>query len=134
MILEAKKEDLEFLVDLDLALFGEDSFGPSTFRKELEVSSILVAVEEGQIVGYAIVRRGSMKDLLRLGVAKEHQGKGIGKALLQRVLEMPGKTTLLFVRRNNEPAISLYKSAGFHVVGQHEQSWVMLRNGVNSSE
>lgn len=132
MISEAKREDLDYLVEMDLELFGEDSFGPSIFRKEFEVSTILVARDGDNPVGYAVVRKGSMNDLLRLGVSKEYQGKGVGRELLNKVLELPGKT-LLFVRRNNEPAISLYKSAGFNVVGQHEQSWVMLRNGLSSS-
>ncbi|MGB1318510.1 MAG: GNAT family N-acetyltransferase, partial [Flavobacteriales bacterium] len=56
-------------------------------------------------------------------VKPEHQGKGLGRKLMERTLEeawkMDGLETILIgVSSNNPPAISLYRNLGFTDYGR----------------
>lgn len=48
-----------------------------------------------------------------IGVAKEQRGRGVGRALMNAVLEVAPATVELEVIEQNEPAIKLYESLGF---------------------
>jgi ribosomal-protein-alanine N-acetyltransferase len=51
-------------------------------------------------------------------VDPEHQRRGIGRALLQAILDhAEGATVFLEVRTDNDSAIRLYRSEGFDVIG-----------------
>lgn len=66
-----------------------------------------------------------------IGVVPHAQGRGVGKALLQRLIAMArarGKNLCLNVREDN-PAVHLYRSLGFKVV---ENSVVKNRAGGQS--
>lgn len=53
-----------------------------------------------------------------IGVDPDHQGRGIGRAMMQLLLEYAsGGTVFLEVRTDNEPAIKLYESLGFVTIG-----------------
>lgn len=60
-----------------------------------------------------------------LNIAIEHaaQGQGVGRALLRSSIELlPGSVqrVLLEVRRSNLPAIGLYQSMGFVLIGERK--------------
>jgi [ribosomal protein S18]-alanine N-acetyltransferase len=51
-------------------------------------------------------------------VDKTHQGEGIGRGLLDRLLDIAsGGVVFLEVRTDNDAAIGLYESVGFAAVG-----------------
>ncbi|MFB6362643.1 GNAT family N-acetyltransferase [Paenibacillus elgii] len=84
--------------------------------------------ENNELMGMIGFRRESSRNLAHKGmlwgvyVDSAHQGKGIAKALLQHVLEearsLDGlEQVYLSVVTVNEPAVRLYRSAGFEVFG-----------------
>jgi ribosomal-protein-alanine N-acetyltransferase len=53
-----------------------------------------------------------------IGVDPEYQGRGIGRRVLDELLNIAGGAVVhLEVRTDNEPAIALYRSVGFTEVG-----------------
>ncbi|HET8811164.1 MAG TPA: GNAT family N-acetyltransferase, partial [Gaiella sp.] len=57
--------------------------------------------------------RGDVGWIGGIGVAKEHRGEGIGRVLMNAVLEVAPPTVELEVIEQNERAIKLYESLGF---------------------
>ncbi|MES2498361.1 MAG: GNAT family N-acetyltransferase [Pseudomonadota bacterium] len=60
-------------------------------------------------------------ELLLLAVAPDHRREGVAKALIERSLELlrfRNGTRLHLEVRHNNPAIELYKKAGFSLVGR----------------
>lgn len=87
----------------------------------------MVAELDGQLVGWAdllIRHRNTMQHMgnLGMGVANEYRGKGIGRQLLQAIIdhawEMGLKRIQLEVFVNNDRAIALYESMGFQPEGR----------------
>jgi len=86
----------------------------------------LVAETLHQICGYAFFRTCAPEsELLRMAVAAEHRGHGVGSALLEHALRAfagQGYTTcFLEVRCSNEKARRLYAKAGFLQVGTRKK-------------
>ena len=73
----------------------------------------------GYIVGRAVVDQG---EILNLGVTLSARRRGIGTALVRRLLEDFGRrgvvSAFLEVRESNLPAQQLYESFGFAAVGR----------------
>jgi len=81
-------------------------------------------LEPGQLVGFAgIAQRGRANEIpdyeiLTIAVDPRVQGAGWGRLLLSALLEgTEAGAVFLEVRQGNEPAINLYKTCGFEVVG-----------------
>ena len=93
-----------------------------------------MAEKDGEVVGYIMCRIESdfsgisfipfsspkKGHIISIAVLPEHRGKGLGRALIEKALEKMvkfynAKSCYLEVRVSNEPAISLYKKAGFEV-------------------
>lgn len=101
----------------------------STILNELERGPAFVFSSlRGGVPGYALTNvKDGVLDLLRLGVAKDMQGYGLGKLLLRRVLRVPHQVCVLTVRKNNDRAWMLYKSVGFELHGEEGDSMVLVR-------
>ena len=57
-------------------------------------------------------------EIYTIGVDPAYQGRGIGRLMLDRLLEFAdGGVVYLEVRTDNEPAIGLYRSVGFEQIG-----------------
>ncbi len=73
----------------------------------------------GYIVGRAVIDQG---EILNLGVTLSARRRGIGTALVRRLLEDFGRrgvvSAFLEVRESNLPAQQLYESFGFAAVGR----------------
>jgi [ribosomal protein S18]-alanine N-acetyltransferase len=87
-------------------------------------TSVIARSQNGDSVGFAIGRQIlDEMELLLFAVDPDHQGKGIGSALLHRFLEMCRaqrvKLTFLEMRTNN-PAFSIYEKFGFREVGRRK--------------
>ena len=96
-------------------------------------SRTLVARAGGVDAGYAHVRRAKVAacvedrdavELSRLYLLASAQGRGVGAALMRRVLaaavELGGRTVWLGVYDRNVHAVAFYEAWGFRQVGTHE--------------
>lgn len=102
-------------------------------RQELRLGKGWVALtprlEGEEIIGYALVRYDEdLVGLTRLGVHPSRQGFGVGRRLLTAVLR-EAATLILTVQKDNLPAMKLYFSHGFEIVGHLHaaNAWVMKR-------
>ncbi|ROO87798.1 ribosomal protein S18 acetylase RimI-like enzyme [Actinocorallia herbida] len=125
----------EALVELWDALDSESTFmlaAPGERGAELPRSSFRVVDWDGpvatgladvQVMPFARVRH---RGQLRMGVRASHQGRGVGRRLLEAAVEHARHAGLrkveLTVRVDNARAISLYRSVGFQVEGLRRAS------------
>jgi ribosomal-protein-alanine N-acetyltransferase len=99
------------------------------FRQESEESGFsrsFVALEDGIVVGYFVAWFLNQEvHLLNIAVASSHQRKGIGRYMMQYLLEMAKRELKLLitleVRESNAVAIELYRSFGFARIGVRSQ-------------
>lgn len=111
--------DLEEVMAIEQAAFSFP-WSARFFLQELRVpcARSLLAVADGTTVGYVIYwRLPSGTDIHNLAVHPAHRRQGIGRALLQAVIEEARRESLqritLEVRKSNEAAQRLYQSLGF---------------------
>lgn len=115
--------------ELDAVLFaGENPWSAAIFAREMANPDgyFVSARTAGMLIGYGgIVRLGStgltgvsFYEVRNIGVDPAHQGHGIGRRLLDELLNFAaGGTVYLEVRYDNEAAIALYRDVGFDQVG-----------------
>jgi ribosomal-protein-alanine N-acetyltransferase len=112
--------------ELEAQLFdGDDPWPAAAFMRELDSrhNEYVAARADDKLIGYAgITRLGRQPpfeyEVHTIGVDPAYQGQGIGRRLLNRLLEFAdGAAVFLEVRTDNEPALELYRSAGFVTVG-----------------
>ena len=92
-----------------------------------EGNHILVAVIDGEVVGMIGLHTSSRPRVNHRGeigmmVRDDWQGKGVGKAMMQAVIDLADKwlnlTRIeLTVFTDNEPAVALYRKFGFEIEG-----------------
>ncbi|WP_433800404.1 ribosomal protein S18-alanine N-acetyltransferase [Actinomycetospora sp. CA-084318] len=116
---------------LEALLFpGDDPWSAGAFRSELQAGHPYYAARAGdRLVGYAGVallpapafsREPAEAEVHTIGVDPVVQGHGVGRRLLRALLDRAdaiGAVTYLEVRTDNVPALALYRSEGFEVVG-----------------
>src|SRR5438552_823298 len=110
-----KTEDMSSISDLEQACF-DDPF-PSYFLAQLAEANpdtFLVAVSNGQIIGYAVVDKWSdHQHLVSIAVLEQSRRKGIGQALLDELVQQIRNSPLrLEVRRRNKVALDFYLKNG----------------------
>jgi [ribosomal protein S18]-alanine N-acetyltransferase len=112
--------------ELEALLFpGDDPWPATAFIRELESehNHYVAARVDGQLIGYAGITRLGRKppyeyEIHTIGVDPQHQGSGIGRELLNRILDIAsGGVVFLEVRTDNAAAIGLYESVGFTKMG-----------------
>lgn len=100
-----------------------------------------VAVDDGSVIGWSdimIKPRPALRHsgVFGLGVLREFRRQGIGRLLLNAALGAARRKGLtrveLFVRIDNDPAIQLYKSAGFEIEGVTRRH-LRIDNGYHDS-
>jgi L-amino acid N-acyltransferase YncA len=91
----------------------------------------LVALQEGEVVGWAAlapvsgrcVYAGVTED--SVSVADSAQGRGVGRRLLEELIERSEQAGIWTIRAGifpeNEASIELHRRCGFRVVGVHER-------------
>ncbi len=117
------------MADVDAVLAIEQAVQPYPWSRGNFVDALdsgyICRVEEtgsGDLSGYAIlmplVDEG---ELLTIGVAQAEQRKGLGRAILSRMLDLARERNIRYVflevRRSNAAAMGLYRSAGFREIG-----------------
>jgi ribosomal-protein-alanine N-acetyltransferase len=82
----------------------------------------LVALEEGEIVGYLVCSRyDTVWHLMNVAVDPHRRRQGIATSLLERLFEQadkPSEQYTLEVRTSNDSAIRLYERFGFRAAGR----------------
>lgn len=125
-IVPLTRADATRCAELEAQLFaGDDPWPPAAFLHGLDGkhNHYIAARDEGRLIGYAgISRLGRIPpfeyEVHTIGVDPDYQGRGIGRLLLDDLLDFAKKgEVFLEVRTDNEPAINLYKSVGFATVG-----------------
>jgi ribosomal-protein-alanine N-acetyltransferase len=120
------RADLDQVVGLERAVFGEESWNRQMLEGELDQQPVsryyLVAEDDGRIVGYGgLLGAGGQGDIVTLGVAPGDWGRGIGSALLTALLGEARRRgyaeVFLEVRTDNDRAQRLYRRFGFTDVG-----------------
>ena len=118
--------DADHCADLEAQLFpGDDPWPAVAFMRELESkhNHYVAARADGALVGYAGISRLGRKppyeyEIHTIGVDPLFQGKGIGRAMLEALLDIAdGAAIFLEVRTDNVAAITLYESVGFTRMG-----------------
>lgn len=121
----AQARDLTGIHAIERSVFA-DPWSLEGFREALHQpsASVLVAVNpDDQVLGYAVAWCVSDEaEVANLAVAPESQGRHIGAALLDRVLQgaelVGSRSVFLEVRETNVAALGLYLSRGFTEVGR----------------
>lgn len=98
------------------------------FEQAFDASGLRIVEVDGTPVGALRVDAGGVPvRLLSLAITPSHQRRGLGTALLERVVqEAAGAPVWLQVLKAN-PARLLYERHGFVVTGETSTHWRMLR-------
>jgi ribosomal-protein-alanine N-acetyltransferase len=116
---------IEALLAIDRALFGAEMWSDRMLWNELaqhESRHYLVAMEGDEPIGYAGLASYEDESCVQtIGVRPDHQGRGIGTALLRALLDEAERrgtpAVLLEVRADNLDAQRLYERHGFRAIG-----------------
>jgi [ribosomal protein S18]-alanine N-acetyltransferase len=124
VIREATLQDLDALLELELAGFERDAFGLGQLRYLLTRANATTFIleERGELQGTAIMlwrKNSSVGRLYSLVVYPSFQGRGLGSKLLKACEEAAirrGCDTLsLEVRADNERAVVFYQKHGYRI-------------------
>jgi N6-L-threonylcarbamoyladenine synthase len=121
---QLSSDHIDQVMGLEKELFGKEAWSKKTMLSEFVAPhSFYVGVFEGGLVGYAGLRllpADLSGDITTIGVAKQHQGRGIGRALVHELVSRAKRSgaeqLFLEVKKSNESAIYLYESFGFEKI------------------
>ncbi|UTW56105.1 GNAT family N-acetyltransferase [Kordiimonas sp. SCSIO 12610] len=138
----------------NIEAYIENSFSLSALRAELADpnSQFFFAVISGEVAGYLKVNTGAAQteqdlpdamELERIYAARDHQGKGVGKAMIRHAISLAQSANMpwlwLGVWEDNPRAIEFYKRQNLEVFGVHNfmmgddpQRDLMMRIKTNS--
>ena len=139
--------------ELEQSLFsGDGPWSAAAFLSEIGArhNTCLAARVGDRLIGYAVLaalgREGDREfEVHTIGVDPAHQGRGIGRALLRRMLavaDAEAAPVVLDVRTDNVPARTLYEAHGFEVAGlrpryyrpSRADAYLMVRPAMSGSD
>ncbi|MEN1935859.1 GNAT family N-acetyltransferase [Paenibacillus sp. 102] len=108
--------------------FLEQAYSNEMMERRLEHSHLFVAEVDDRVVGFANlspVKHQNEAELGAIYLLPEHQGKGVGTALLQRgITILDGvKKIYICVEAANEKGKRFYKAKGFAALEQFEEDF-----------
>ncbi len=128
IIRTARPDDLPALLAIEGDVFGAAAWSEQQFADELERMAetrwyAVAQEDDGGLAGYAgLYLSPPDADVQTVAVSRELQGGGVGRHLLTAAVAHAwdaGCTRLfLEVRADNDPALALYRSAGFVRMGR----------------
>lgn len=121
--------DLLAVHQIETELFPEDAWPLAGFEAELadtETRTYWVYEDQGRIVGYAgLCTVLPIADVQTIAIIPDYQGQGLGRALLQVLINAAVKKraldAMLEVRFDNPTAIGLYESMGFETIHRRQR-------------
>ena len=111
--------DRVILIEREIFLFP---WSPGNFSDSIDAGYLCQVMEQADtIVGYGIMMMSPDEaHILTLGISANWQKKGLGKKLLQHLIQsarnMNAKSILLDVRESNLGAAQLYQQMGFQQI------------------
>jgi ribosomal-protein-alanine N-acetyltransferase len=113
-----KEEDIPRVVEIENLCFSAPK-SETVFRSDQ--IKYLVAKEDGRVVGYIGTEKvNGETHIINMAVHPSHQKRGIGKKLLESILN-DKDVFFLEVRVSNIPAQKIYLKYGFKNVGLRER-------------
>jgi ribosomal-protein-alanine N-acetyltransferase len=118
----ATESDLEAIAASEADNLGADAWSWGLVEEgvagRLPTVHYLVAEEDGQVVGHAVISLvADIAELQRIAVALGHRRRGVAGALLEEVVGLAVRSgadrLLLEVRADNDAALSFYAAHGF---------------------
>ncbi len=116
---DMKKADLDAVMRIEPTIYSHP-WTRGNFADSLKSGyQCLVYEREGEMIGYAVMMMVlDEAHLLNISIAKQHQGQGWGRSLLQQLVTLARRkkahTMFLEVRPSNKAALGLYESFGFN--------------------
>jgi len=116
-------------MQIEKACFGNDAWSKSNMKSELVAphTTYVVAEQGDEVIGYAGLSKlasSTSSDIQTIAVSDSHRGSGIGRALMQSLLEFAreqgAKDVLLEVREDKPTPQALYRSLGFVAIDSRE--------------
>jgi ribosomal-protein-alanine acetyltransferase len=126
----ASEADLENIMLIEKACFGNDAWSKSNMKSELIAphTTYVVAEENNYLIGYAGLSKlasSTSSDIQTIAVSKSHRGLGVGRKLMESLLnfarEQNAKEVFLEVREDKPEPQKLYDSLGFKVIDRREK-------------
>ncbi|AIT09725.1 acetyltransferase [Candidatus Francisella endociliophora] len=119
-ISKVQLKDLDSIVVLENSIFTSDKISRKQFAYHIKKQKYFFVTKlENLLVGYILCFE--YKNIIRvysLAVNQNFQGQGVGKKLLQYILDNSTKNISLEVNTSNTNAISLYKKLNFKISKQ----------------
>jgi ribosomal-protein-alanine acetyltransferase len=125
----ATETDLEQIMAIEKACFGNDAWSKANMKSELLAphTTYVVAEDDGALIGYAGLSKlasATSADIQTIAVSDSHRGLGIGRALMNSLLEFASKQgakeVFLEVREDKPTPQNLYNSLGFAEIDRRE--------------
>jgi N6-L-threonylcarbamoyladenine synthase len=116
-------------MQIEKVCFGNDAWSKSNMKSELVAphTTYVVAEQGDEVIGYAGLSKlasSTSSDIQTIAVSDSHRGSGIGRALMQSLLEVAkkqgAKDVLLEVREDKPTPQALYGSLGFVAIDRRE--------------
>lgn len=114
-------EDIDAIMAIEPEIYPHP-WTRGNFTDSLHAGYSCWAVEHGgELAGYAVLMMAlDEAHLLNVSIAKAFQGRGLGRRLLEHLMEVArghgGQTMFLEVRPSNTAACGLYESLGFNEI------------------
>lgn len=127
----ATKDDIPLLIELEKTHSGSSTYSPeieaADWVEDLKNGTVYLIEMDGEVIGNAAYEPRGENDyyLGSIMVVPRFQGRGIGRMILQKLLEdmKCAKRIELVTHPNNAAALKLYENAGFVVESRHENYW-----------
>lgn len=103
---------------------GDDNWCYTRYSENENIENVWVAYDDDLPIGCIAYRKKAdgIGEVKRMFIRNEYRGKGISKELLKTVeryaKEQGCHTLFLDTRITLEPAVSIYRSFGFHIIFQ----------------
>ena len=116
-------------MQIEKACFGNDAWSKSNMKSELVAphTTYVVAEQGDEVIGYAGLSKlasSTSADVQTIAVSDSHRGSGIGRLLMQSLLEFAreqgAKDVFLEVREDKPTPQALYGSLGFVAIDRRE--------------
>ena len=125
----ASEADLEKIMHIEKACFGNDAWSKSNMKSELLAphTTYVVAEESDSLIGYAGLSKlasSTSSDIQTIAVSQSHRGLGVGRKLIESLLDFArkqnAKEVFLEVREDKPTPQKLYLSLGFTAIDRRE--------------